>query len=133
MSIDGETLSTLGTGVDETETVGLAGLELELGDTSIVRALGLVSSSNSGAVEVALAVDEVVVREDQARGVRGQNVLNDVEVLLVVPIRKEDGADINVVGRLSRAVDDNGAGKTTGILRRVVRVVPRGSVESSLR
>lgn len=57
VSVDGEALGTLGTGVDEAKTVGLAGLELELGDTGIVGALCVISGRNGGAVEVALAVD----------------------------------------------------------------------------
>lgn len=47
VAVDGETLDAIATGVDQAETVGLAGLEPELGDTSVVGAGRLVPRGNS--------------------------------------------------------------------------------------
>ena len=60
MIIDGEALNTLGTTVDESQTMGLSSRELELGDTSVRCALLAVDQT---AVVIHLAVDKVVVRE----------------------------------------------------------------------
>ena len=55
--VDAELLHALGTGVDQADAVGLAGLELELGDTGVGRASGVVALAGV----VHLSVDQVVV------------------------------------------------------------------------
>ena len=60
MAVDAEFLDSLGATVDETQAVGLAGLEVELGERGALHAgVGLVLGCIAGVVH--LAVDEVVV------------------------------------------------------------------------
>lgn len=59
VAVDGETLQRLGARVDESETVRLSGLELELGQTRVGDALG--ASWERRAIEITFAVDEVIV------------------------------------------------------------------------
>ena len=131
MSVDGEALDAVGAGVDEPQPVRLSGLELELGDTCVGRAGGLVACGGSGgAIKVHLAVDEVVVRGHAGRAAGGEHVLDQIKVRAVVPVGEHDGAEIDVVLGLGRAVDDNGADDAAGVLRRVVGVVPGCAVEA---
>jgi hypothetical protein len=58
-------------------------------------------------------------------------LLNQVKVLLMIPVRQKDGADVDVILGLARAIDDHGPEQTTSVLSRVVRVIPRGTVKIS--
>jgi hypothetical protein len=55
--VNAELLHTLGTRVDQTDAVGLAGLELELGNAGVGRASGVIALARV----VHLSVDQVVV------------------------------------------------------------------------
>lgn len=130
VAIDGEEQDGLGAVVDQTEKVLLASLELEGRKTSVGSALplGLVAGV------VGLAVDEHVVgvrREDGTLPGCMVDLLEEVLVVVVEPVRKHDGADIDVplVGR--RTVDDDGTGQAVEVLRRVVSVPPGSSEELS--
>ena len=60
VAVDTEFLDSLGAAVDQTQTVGLASLEVELGEGSALDAgIGLVRGRAAG--EIHLAVDQVVV------------------------------------------------------------------------
>ena len=60
MVVDRESLDTLGTSVDESETVSLSACERELGQPSI-RYAGVAGCDGCSAVRVTFAVDQVVV------------------------------------------------------------------------
>lgn len=109
MTINGEALDTLGTGVDQTETMNLTRSELELGHTGISGTGSLVTGGDGGAVKVHLAIDEVVVRSHGSPVARGQGLLHKIEVLGVVPVRQHHRTKIDVVGDVLGSVDDNGA------------------------
>jgi len=103
--------------VDETNAVGLARLESELGNTCIWRAL----ESGVAAWEVVLAVDQDVVgqRSGAVHGLSEHGV-----VILVVMIRQHDWSYILIIADVRWAVDDNWTESTASILSAVVRVVP---------
>ena len=50
----------------------------------------------------------------------------------MIPVRKHDRADVNVVRFVLWPVYNHGSGKTPSILSTVVRVIPRSSVEIGL-
>lgn len=60
MVVDGEALNAFGTCIDESQTVGLSGRELEFGNTGARRALLAVGDQT--AVVIHFAIDQVVVR-----------------------------------------------------------------------
>ena len=128
--INAELLHALGARVDQAKAIGLARLELELGNTGIWCA----GSAVLRARVVHLAVDQVVVTLWQRRigSCRSHNVLHNVIVVSVVPIGKHHGSEILiVVSIVVRTVNDHRAEKTTSSLRAVVRVIPRCAVEIS--
>lgn len=108
VTIDAEEEDGLGTVVDQAEQVLLASLELESREVAVGSAglLGLVARVRS------LAVDEHVIsswREDRSIPGGVVNLLEKVLVVIVEPIGKHDGADIDVPIVSSRAVNNNRA------------------------
>jgi hypothetical protein len=113
VSINGKLLDTLGRCVDQPETMFLARLEAELGDTSI----GHAWKSGVLARVVHLSVDQVVVRDGNA-AVHGS--IYQGEVISVIPIGQHDGANINVIWFSLRSLNDDWAESTSGILSAVM-------------
>lgn len=132
VAVNGEALDTFGASVDQAETMNLASGELELGHASISGAGGFVTGSNGGAVKVHLAVDEIVVGPHRGSVSRGEGLLHKRKVRGVIPVRQHHRAKIDVVVGVLGAIDDDRAKHTIRVLRRVVRVVPRGSVQLGL-
>ena len=125
MVIDGEFHHTLRTGVDQTQTVGLARLELELGNTCVWCALG--AGGGVLARIVHLAVDEDVVRERWELVLRcwSHDRLDQAEPIRVKPIVDHDRAKVLIVlDVVVGTVDDERTEDTSGELSRVVGVVP---------
>lgn len=117
--VDGEALDAVRSRVHEAQAVDLAGLELELGVTGVGRAASLVTLGHGGAVEDTLAVDQVVVRghlEVATLCRRLEHLLNNVLVVLVVPIAQHDGANVNVVKLSARTIEDHWANDTARVL-----------------
>lgn len=130
VAIDTEEEDSFGTVVDQTEQVLLASLELESGKVAVGGAsfLGLV------AWVAGLAVDEHVVggrREDRSFSGGVVDLLKKVLVVIMEPIRKHDGANIDVPLVSRGAVDDNRTGQAVEVLRRVVSMPPSCSKELS--
>lgn len=126
MTVDREPLQGLGTRVDETQTMGFATFERELGQASSAVASSLVIRGQRRAVEVILAIDEIVIRKDDTGTVSRHDSLDEVHIRCMIPIVKQDRANVNViVAMLARTMDDNGTDETSGVLGRVVRVIPR--------
>jgi len=109
---------SIGRWVDQAQTVGLARLESELGDTGIWRAL----ESGVAAWVVVLAVDQDVVGQ-RSRAV-GHGLSDQGEVILVEVVRQHDWSYILIVADVRWAVNDDWAKSTASILSAVVRVVP---------
>jgi hypothetical protein len=113
VAVNGKLLDTLGRRVDQPETMFLARLEAELGDTSI----GHAWKSGVLARVVHLSVDQVVVRDGNA-AVHGS--IYQGEVISVIPIGQHDGANINVIWFSLRSLNDDWAESTSGILSAVM-------------
>lgn len=92
--------------------MNLAGGKLELGDSSISGAGSLVTGSNSGAVEVHLAIDEIVVGSHRGPISRSEGLLYEGEVVGMVPVRQQHRAKIDVVVGVLGTVDDDRAEHT---------------------
>lgn len=126
--VDAELLDTLGTGVDEAEEVLLARLEAEFRNTSVRRAgVGGVSTW-----VVHLAVDQVVVGERRKTGLGVHDLPDQVEVLVVEPVREDDRSLVLIVLRVRRTMDDHSSEGTAGVLCAVVTVVPGCTVKVGL-
>ena len=119
--VDGEPLKSFGARVDQTQPVGFASRELELGQTSVRRA-GVISISNVAVVDH-FTVDECVVGEYD-RSIRGETLLYKRVVIVVEPVVDKYGPKVNVVWSTGRTVDDHRTVGTASPLRRVMRVVP---------
>lgn len=112
--VDGETLRGLGARVYEAQPVRLAWCEEELRNACVgVAADGWID--RVGAVEVGLAVDQVVIRERGAP-VRRCYLLNNVVVLHVIPVAEHDGSEVDVVACVPRPVDDDWTEETPRVL-----------------
>lgn len=123
-AIDGETLNAFGAAVDQSQSVLLAGLELEFRKTGVRSAL-LSFVCELSAVEAHLAVDQIGVRERGKRvGGRGHDFLNDLFVWLVVPVAEHDRSNVNVIRCLRGTVNDHRSCETGRVLSAVVRVIP---------
>ena len=98
MPVDGKLLDALSTRVDQSETVGLAGLEFELGERRIGSTRRAVRDKR--AIEVHLAVDHVVIRIWRQRRREGKatfradHLLHNVKVILMIPVADEYWAEI---------------------------------------
>jgi hypothetical protein len=117
MAVDGELLDTLCGCVDEAKAVLLSGLEREFGDASVWCA-------DEGGVRARIihfTVNEVVVTQGKTSM---HSKINHGEIVIVIPIRKDDRADINVVVCSLWSMNYDGTKSTSGILSAVVRVVP---------
>jgi len=130
VSIDAEEEDGLGTVVDQAEQVLLASLELECREACVFGALlvGLTAGV------VGLSVDKHVVGHGWENGAIARRVVNLVEQVLVVamePVRKHDGAEVDVPLASRRSVNDHGSRKTVQVLTGVVTVPPGGSKEFS--
>ena len=128
--VDAEALDTLGSGVNQPKTMGLPLSELKLGNTSVRSAR--YSSGSFRAVVIHLAVDQVIVRSWRRSWRCADDLFDNLEIFGMIPVRKHDGADIDVVRFVLWSVYNHGSGKATSILSTVVRVIPRSSVEISL-
>lgn len=84
--VDGETLDTLGSRIDQAQSMRLVGLELELGDAGVADARRRVTGLDGRAVEIHLAVDQVVDGVDQWTGTGREHLVENFPVLSMVPI-----------------------------------------------
>lgn len=96
----------------------LAGSELELADSGVVGALGLVSRSDLGAVEVHLSVDQVIVREDRSCSWR-HRLLYQRQIRRVVPVSQHHRADVDVIALLVGTVNNQRTEDTARVLSTV--------------
>lgn len=126
MAVDGESLDTLATVVDDAKQVLLALLETELGHLDLVAGIGVVLGQ-AGAVKLALAVNEGGVNVVRGEA-RSHEDLDQTVVVDVIPVSDHDGAKIDVILFSLWAVDDDSAGNTAAVLAAVVRVVPSGAI-----
>lgn len=99
----------------------LARGEFEFGETSI--GCASLSGSDQGAVVVHLSVDQIAVREWRRAARCCHDLLNEIIVIRVVPIREKDWADINVIWYVLGAMNDYGC--PTLAERLPARVAPR--------
>ena len=114
MIVNGEFLNTFTTGIDQSKTMGFAGLEPEFRDACIRGACG--TARDQGAVVVHFAVDEIVV--GTFRGWRGHSLdfFHDLEVLLMVVVGEQDGPNVYIVRCVFGPVDDHSSEGTGDIL-----------------
>lgn len=96
----------------------LSGSELELADSGVVGALGLVTCSDLGAVEVHLSVDQVIVRENRSRS-WSHRLLYQCQVRRVVPVRQHHRADVDVIALLVGAINNQWTEDTARVLSTV--------------
>ena len=90
VTVNGEFLHALSGCVDESQSILLARSEIKLGNTSIWCA----SERSVLAWVVHLAIDQVVVREGN---VAIHGIINNAEIILVIPIREYDGSNVFIV------------------------------------
>ena len=128
--IDGEVLKTLRAGVDEAKEMRLALLEAKLGEAGVADTRRVVIGRERGAVEIILAIDEIVGCSDRLPWVRHVRHcdLDKLVVVLVVPVGEHYGADIDIILVVMRTVDNQRADDASGILARVVGMIPTGAI-----
>lgn len=135
MSVNAEVLGTLRSAVDETHAVLLSRRELEVRKTGIGLARG--ARCDEGAVVVHLSVDQVVVRRAGSNDrlkIGAHDLLHNIVVVAVVPVLKENRADVDVIVLFFRegSVDDHRSKQASVVLSTVMSVPPRSTVEISL-
>ena len=131
MVVNRELLCTFSTRIDEAKTVGLSSLEVKFGQAGIVRTL--MTAWSSRAIEVHLAIDQVVVTSRNKRTQGWCNdVLHDWIVATMVPIGEHDRAKIYVVRHIFGSMHDHWTYRTIGVLCRVVSMIPCSTIELCL-
>jgi hypothetical protein len=109
MAINTESLKALRSSIDQSQSVGLPSGELEFRDSSAIRAWSGIPRGHGGTIEVHLSVYEVVVGCWSWVPARLQwlhNFLHNLKVLRMIPVCEEDWAEINIVVRIFRAMND---------------------------
>ncbi len=95
VSVDRKRLKGAGTGIDKSQTMLLALLELELGEPGIADAWSVVASRFQRTVEVVATVDESIDGGNSHDiEVRVENGRVDVGVVPVVVVREQERAEI---------------------------------------
>lgn len=108
MVVNAELLDALRTRVEDAKKMGFAAGEMEFGEASVVGTFG--SSCRVSAIEIHLAVDEVVVRDWSSLASFGHvadNVCQHVEIRPMEVIVQGDRTKIDVVSGTSRSVNNH--------------------------
>ena len=123
MLVDAELLDTFSTSVNQPQSMRLPGGEMEFGKSSIVRTRR--SISNERAIVVHFSVDQIVIRfRCCQREICTHDIFDDRKVRLVIVVRQQYRAEIDVIACVSWAIDYHGSQQTTGVLCAIVRMVP---------
>lgn len=105
MIVDAKLLDSCSACIDKAQSYPLPTGKFERRETCIVRARG--SVTDSGAVKVHFAINEVVIRRrSDATLVCAHDSRKDGEVIVMVPITDGDWTEIDVVGFMLRTVDN---------------------------
>lgn len=128
VSINTEFLDTFRAGIDQSQSMLLAGCELEFRKSSVVDTRRTVGDER--AIVIHLPIDEIVnaFRRHKTQ-IRAHYFLDDVVVLLVVVVCQQDGTEIDIVLHVLGTVDDHWADQAAGVLRAVVGMIPGCAVE----
>ena len=126
--VNTELLNPLRTRIDQTQPVFLPRLELELRQSRVINARRAIGHER--AVIIHFPIDEIIIalwcHQTQ---IRAHHLLHDLKIQLMKVIRQHHRAKIDIVVRILRPVDDHRPKQAAGVLRAVVRMVPRGAVE----
>ena len=114
MIVDGKLLNSFTSGIDQSKTMGLTGLEPEFRDACIRSACS--TGRDLGAVIVHFAIDKVVVGTFRvSRGYR-LDLFYDIEVLLMIVISEQDRSNVDIVGCVFWPIDDHSSKSTGDVL-----------------
>lgn len=130
VSVNADVKGPLSPRIDKSETMDFAGFKEELGESGIADAgIGCILG---GAIEIVLAVDEIVVGRTRSNGrcfVRAHEIHGELGVVGMVVIVANNGTEVDVVGVGRRTVDNHGPKEPGGVLGTKVRMVPGCPVE----
>ena len=130
MIVNGKLLNAFTSGIDQSKTMGLAGLKPEFRDACIRSACS--TGRDLGAVIVHFAVDKVVVGNFWGFwGYSGYSLdlFYDLEVLLMIVISEQDRSNVDIVGCVFWPIDDHSSKCTGDVLRAVVSMPQAGAEE----
>ena len=86
MIVDTEFLDTLGTRIDQSQSMLLPGCEFKFGKTGVIRARRAIS--HEGAIVIHLSINQIVDRfRGYLREIRTHDIFYNVKVRLVIIIR----------------------------------------------
>ena len=131
MPVNAELLYRVGTSINQPQPMLLASRELKLRKTGVVRAWR--SISDKRAVVVHLPIDQIIIRSRRyISKIRTHYIFYELIVRLVIIVRQQYWAKVNVVVCALRAVDDHWSNEATGVLCAVVRMIPGRAVQVCL-